>query len=93
MPGENKQGRADQKVTANVFADIVARDRRARLVLDVRRNVGRVVHRLEKVKERENENPDQINKVPEQPRDLNSIGEMLRIAAVKFRTRPAARNK
>ena len=50
-----------------------------------RRNVGRVIHRLEQVKERKNENPNQINKVPEQPRHLNSIREMLRILAIQFR--------
>ena len=90
QPGENKQGRADQKVTANVFADFVRI--MLRLVLS-RRDVGRVIHRLEQVKERKNENPNQIDKMPEQPRHLNSIRQMLRILAGTISTRPAARNK
>ena len=60
---------------------VIARSRGSRRVEDV----GRVSSSLEKVKERENENPDQINKVPEQAGDLNSIGEMLGVAFVKLR--------
>jgi hypothetical protein len=69
------------KVTANVFADFVGI--MLRLVFGWR-NVGRVIHRLEQ-KKAENENPNQIDKVPEQPRHLNSIREMLRILAIQFR--------
>src|SRR6266481_6130378 len=39
---------------------------------------------LEQIKEREDENPDKIDKVPEQSADLDSIGQMFRIALVKF---------
>src|SRR6266850_4038485 len=39
---------------------------------------------LKQVKERKNENPDQVYKVPEQAGDLNSIGEMLGVALVKL---------
>ena len=78
--GEDEQGRADHEVTANMFADVVGVMLRARA--RIRRYVGRVIHRLEQVKERKNKNPNQINKVPEQPGDLNSVGEMLGFALV-----------
>ncbi len=48
---------------------------------------------LEEVKERKDEDPYQIDKVPEQARHLNSIGEVLGIALVELASRPAATNK
>src|SRR5437899_8629382 len=45
-----------------------------------------VVHGLEKIKKWEDENPDKIDKVPEESADLDPISQMLRIALVKFFT-------
>ena len=64
-----------------------------RLVFDRLGTSGGLFIDLEQVKERKNENPNQIDKVPEQPGDLNSIGEMLGVLAGKISSRPAARNK
>src|ERR1700720_296219 len=50
----------------------------------VLRNVRRVVHGLEQIEKREDKNPDKIDKVPEQSADFDAVGQMLRIALIKF---------
>src|ERR1700730_8829497 len=52
----------------------------------VLRNVRRIVHALEQIKEREDKNPDQIDKVPEKAADFDAIGEVLRISLVNLFT-------
>src|SRR6266542_1444131 len=47
-------------------------------------NVRRIVHGLKKIKKREDEYPDQIDKMPEKPGYLDAIGEMFRVALVKL---------
>ena len=54
---------ADDEISADVFADVV-RDTCSVSCSD-RRVIGRIVHRLEQVKKRENKDPNQIDKVPE----------------------------
>src|SRR4029077_9378075 len=48
------------------------------------RNVRRVVHGLEQIEKRKDENPDKIDKVPEQTADLHAIGEVFGISLVNF---------
>src|SRR4029077_1628558 len=50
----------------------------------VLRDVGRVVHSLEQVKQWKYKYPDQIDKMPEQAAHLDAISQMLWIALVKF---------
>ena len=47
--------------------------------------------RLEKVKEREDENPDEIDEVPEEPGHLDAVGEVLRDSVCKGSRRPATK--
>src|SRR5207248_1332593 len=54
------------------------------VLLRILRNIGRIVHSLKEVKQREYKNPDQIDKMPEQAAYLDAISQMLRIALVKF---------
>src|SRR6267143_1323307 len=50
----------------------------------VLRDVGRVVHSLEQIKQWKYKYPDQIDKVPEKAAHLDTISQMLRVALVKF---------
>ncbi len=43
------------------------------------------VHALEQVKERKDEDPDQIDKVPEKTGHLNPVGQVFGIAFVEIR--------
>ena len=69
---------ADHHVFLYVMRDFV----RVMLVLvRIRRNIRRVVH--SKIKKRENKNPNQINKMPEQAGNFNAVGQVFRIPLVK----------
>src|ERR1700730_3873711 len=46
-------------------------------------NIGRIVHASEQIKEREDKNPDKIDKVPEESADFDAIGQMFGIALIK----------
>src|SRR5215510_16062237 len=79
--GKREQKRAYHQVTSDVLLHAV----RVFLVfLRVLRNIWRIVHSLEQIKEREHKNPDQIDKVPEQPAHLDAIREMFRVALIKL---------
>ena len=79
--GKREQERTYHQITANVFLYTV----RVFLVLfRILRNIGRIVHGLEQIKQREYENPDQIDKVPKQAAHFDAISQMFRIALIKF---------
>src|SRR6266404_5036123 len=79
--GERKQRRPDHQITSDVLLHVV----RVLLVLAwVLRNIRRVVHQLEQIKKWKNENPDQIDKVPEKADYLDAICQMFRVALVKL---------
>src|SRR5205807_4991718 len=50
----------------------------------VLRNIGRVVHGSEQIKKREDKNPDQIDKVPEETRHFHAVGKVLWITLINF---------
>src|SRR6266550_4140757 len=54
------------------------------VLLRILRNVRRVVHDLEQIKKREDENPDQIDKVPEKAGYLDAVCQVFRVALIKF---------
>jgi len=79
--GKGEQERAYHQITSHVLLYTV---RVLLVLLGILRNIGRIVHDLEQVKEREHKNPDQIDKVPEQAAHLDAISQMFRIALVEF---------
>src|SRR5690348_5966873 len=48
----------------------------------------RIIHRSEQIKNREQEYPDQVNKVPEQTGNFNTVGKPLRVLLPHPAARP-----
>src|SRR4051812_20922754 len=79
--GEEQEQATNDKVSRDMLVDAV----RVFLVLGrVLRDIGRVIHNSEQIKERKHKNPDEIDKVPEQAGHLHAIGQMLGIALIDF---------
>src|SRR2546427_4139885 len=77
---KREQERAHHQITTDVLLNVV---RVFLVLLWVLGNVRRVVHGLEQVKKWEDENPDQIHKMPEKAGYLNAISKMFGVALVK----------
>ena len=79
--GEGEQERADHQITSDMLLYAVGV---FLVLLWILRNVRWIIHRLEQIKERENEYPDKIDKVPEKTAYLDAICQMFRVALVKL---------
>src|SRR4030095_5398591 len=79
--GTREQKRTHHQITSDVRLYAV---RVFFVFFRVLRNIRRIVHDLEQIKERKYKDPDQIDKVPEKAAHLDAIREMFRVALIKL---------